>query len=135
MLKISDGAAPATFLPLTGFRSTGISLRAETVDGTHLQSPGWREQVASAGLSTARISARGLFTGDAGILVARDAFFARTSADWQITVPGLGTLQGPFRLTRFDLTGPYTGEINLSLTLQSAGEITLDYTETQGETP
>lgn len=80
-----------------------------------------------AGLSAARVSARGLFTGDAGILTARDAFFARTSADWQITLPGLGTLQGPFRLTRFDLTGPYTGEINLSLTLQSAGEITLDH--------
>ncbi|WP_306251001.1 phage tail protein [Parvularcula sp. IMCC14364] len=125
VLKISDGQSPAGFLPVTGFSATSISLRTETVEATHLHSPGWREQVPGAGLNFARLTARGLFTTNPGMTQARKAFFDGQAPDWQVTLPGIGQLAGPFRLTRFDLTGPYAGEVQAALTLQSAGKITL----------
>jgi TP901-1 family phage major tail protein len=47
-----------------------------------------------------------------------------TIRDWQVVVPDFGTVEGPFQITSFELTGRHDGEVAFELALESAGELT-----------
>ena len=124
LLKVdSDGAG--TFTTVAGMRSRGITFNAETVDVTHAESAGrWRELLAGAGAKHAKVTGAGIFKDAASDAIVSDYFFNGTIRDWQVIIPDFGTVEGPFQIAAFDLTGRHDGEVSFELSLESAGELT-----------
>ena len=125
LLKIGDGASPEVFNAIGGLRTRTLSLNAETVDITHSQSSGgWRELLAGAGVRDASVAGAGVFLNDAAAETVRVAFFSGEIKNWQIIIPGFGTIEGAFQIANLDYAGEYAGEATMSLALQSAGALT-----------
>ncbi len=124
LLKV-DSNGTGSFTTVAGLRSRAIAFNAETVDITHQESAGqWRELLAGAGVRSARLSGSGIFKDAASDEQIRSYVFDGTIPDWQVIIPDFGTVQGPFQITSFELTGRHDGEVAFELSLESAGELT-----------
>ena len=124
LVKI-DMTGDGMFAPAAGLRATRISLNAETVDVTSLESTGgWRELLGGAGVKTASISGSGVFKDEATDERARQIFFDGETPGFQVIVPGFGTLEGPFQITSIEYAGSHNGEATYELSLASAGALT-----------
>lgn len=120
LLKAADGAG--AFVTVAGLRARQIAFNAETVDVTHAESAGrWRELLAGAGVRRAAISGSGVFKDEASDELVRQLFFDGAIRDWQIVVPGFGTMVGPFQLASLEYRGDHAGEVTFDLSLESAG--------------
>ncbi|MBR2655133.1 MAG: phage major tail protein, TP901-1 family [Loktanella sp.] len=123
LIKI-DMTGDDQFETLAGLRATRISLNAETVDVTSLESTGgWRELLGGAGVKTAAISGSGVFKDADTDERARQIFFAGLTPCFQVIIPGFGTLQGPFQITGIDYSGSHNGEASYDISLASAGAL------------
>ncbi|MEM7295560.1 MAG: phage major tail protein, TP901-1 family [Pseudomonadota bacterium] len=121
LVKIDMNGA-GSFSTVAGLRTTSISFNAETVDVTHLNSPGgWRELLGGAGIRSCAISGSGVFTDDTTDERVRAIFFAGETPNFQIVVPDFGTIEGPFQLTALEYAGTHNGEATYTLSLASAG--------------
>ena len=84
----------------------------------------WRELIATAGVKSMEIAVSGVFIDDTYInqviAYAKDC----TIRNWQWIHTAIGTFQGAFQVTDFELGAEYNGAVTFSFTLQSAGEIT-----------
>jgi TP901-1 family phage major tail protein len=124
LLKV-DGDGLGNFMTVAGLRSRSLAFNSETVDITHAESAGqWRELLAGAGARHARVTGAGIFKDAASDALIRAYVFAGTIRDWQIVVPDFGTVEGPFQIAAFELTGRHDGEVAFELSLESAGELT-----------
>lgn len=124
LLKI-DADGLGAFETVAGLRSRTLAFNAETVDVTHQESAGqWRELLAGAGVKSARVTGSGIFKDAASDAAIREIFFAGQIRSWQIVVPDFGTVEGPFQIGSFELTGRHDGEVSFDLALESAGELT-----------
>ena len=124
LLKV-DSTGSGSFVTVAGLRSRSIAFNAETVDITHQESAGqWRELLAGAGVRNARVTGSGIFKDAASDELVRSYVFGGTIRDWQVVVPDFGTVEGPFQITSFELTGRHDGEVAFELSLDSAGELT-----------
>ncbi len=124
LLKV-DADANGTFVTVAGLRSRAIAFGAETVDVTHSESAGrWRELLAGAGARNARVSGAGIFKDAASDEIVRSYVFEGTIRSWQIVIPDFGTVEGPFQITAFELSGRHDAEVAFELTLESAGLLT-----------
>lgn len=124
LLKIGDGGAPESFAVIGGLRAKTLSLNTQTVDITHSQSAGgWRELLAGAGVRQASVSGAGVFLSDASAEETRSVFFSELARNWQIIIPGFGTIEGPFLIANLDYAGDHDREAAMSLTLESAGAL------------
>lgn len=123
LLKV-DSTGAGAFTTVAGLRSRTIAFNAETVDVTHQESAGqWRELLAGAGAKAARITGAGIFKDAASDALIRTYVFDGTIHDWQVVIPDFGTVEGPFQITSFELTGRHDGEVAFDLSLESAGEL------------
>jgi TP901-1 family phage major tail protein len=124
LVKI-DMTGNGLFETAAGLRATRISLNAETVDVTSLESTGgWRQLLGGAGVKTASISGSGVFKDEDTDERARQIFFDGETPDFQVIVPGFGTLEGAFQITSIEYAGSHNGEATYELSLASAGELT-----------
>jgi TP901-1 family phage major tail protein len=99
-------------------------LQRATVDITDQESAGrWRELLEGAGIKTARITGSGIFKDAASDETLRNYFFADTVSDWQVIVPDLGTVEGPFQVATLEYGGQHDGEVTFDLGLESAGAL------------
>jgi TP901-1 family phage major tail protein len=123
LLKIdSDGLG--AFETVAGLRSRSLSFNMEVVDITHQESAGqWRELLAGAGAKSARIAGSGIFKDAASDSAIRQAFFDGLIRTWRVVIPDFGTVEGPFQITSFELTGRHDGEVAFDIALESAGEL------------
>ena len=123
LVKI-DMTGDGLFETAAGLRATRFSLNAETVDITSLESTGgWRELLGGAGVKTAAISGSGVFKDAATDERARQIFFDGETPDFQVIVPGFGTIDGPFQITSIEYAGSHNGEATYELSLASAGAL------------
>jgi len=123
LVKI-DMTGDGAFETLAGLRATRISLNAESVDVTSLESSGgWRELLAGAGVKTAAISGSGVFKDADSDERARQIFFDGETPDFQVIIPDFGTVQGAFQITSVEYAGSYNGEATYELSLASAGAL------------
>lgn len=76
-----------------------------------------------AGIKTARISGSGVFKDAASDETVRQYFFDGTIRDWQVVVPELGTVEGPFQVASLEYAGQHDGEVSFDLGLESAGAL------------
>ncbi len=124
LLKLGDGEVSETFAIIGGLRTKTLSLNAQSVDVTHSQSSGgWRELLAGAGVRQASVSGAGVFLNDAAAESVRAVFFASEARNWQVIVPGFGTIEGPFLIANLDYAGEHDREASMSLALESAGAL------------
>lgn len=118
---IGDGS----FETLAGLRAQRLSLNAEQVDVTSLDSAGgWRELLAGAGVKSASISGSGVFRDAATDARARAIFFDAIMPDFQVIVPDFGTIEGPFQITAIEYAGSHNGEATYEIAMASAGALT-----------
>ena len=123
LVKI-DMTGDGQFETAAGLRATRLSLNTETVDVTSLESEGgWRELLGGAGVKTASISGSGVFKDAATDERARQIFFDGETPDFQLIVPGFGTLEGSFQITSIEYAGSHNGEATYELSLASAGAL------------
>jgi TP901-1 family phage major tail protein len=119
-----DLTGDGTFETIAGLRATRISFNAETVDATSLESAGWRELLAGAGVRSASISGSGVFRDAATDERARAIFFNGEMPDFQVVIPDFGVVEGPFQIASIEYSGSHNGEASYELSLASAGVLT-----------
>lgn len=122
LLKIYDGAAQR-FDTVAGLRATRIAFGAETVDVTSVESSGWRELLAGAGVRSATVSGSGVFRDDATDERMRAIFFTGQAPAFQVVIPDFGIVEGPFQITALEYAGTYDGEASYEVSLASAGAL------------
>ena len=123
LVKISDGAGG--FTTVAGLRTRRLSFNAETVDITNAESANrWRELLDGAGVKRASVSGSGLFKDESSDALMRQTFFDGTIANYQIVIPGFGTVAGLFQITSLEFAGEHNGEVTYDVALESAGELT-----------
>ncbi len=44
--------------------------------------------------------------------------FDGTIRDWQVVIPDFGTVEGPFQIASFEITGRHDGEVAFELSLE-----------------
>ena len=97
LVKIGDGGSPETFTTVAGLRATTLSFNAQTVDVTNADSVDqWRELLAGAGVKSASFSGSGVFKDAASDESLHASFFNQTTPNFQIVIPGFGTISGAF---------------------------------------
>jgi TP901-1 family phage major tail protein len=122
LLKLDSGGG--AFVTVAGLRSKRIAFNSETVDVTDADSAGrWRELLAGAGVQRAAASGSGIFKDAQSDALIRTKFFAGEISEWQLAVPGFGTITGPFQITSLEYTGTHDGEVTFEMALESAGAI------------
>lgn len=123
LIKV-DMLGDGTFETIAGLRAQRISLNAETVDVTSLESQGgWRELLAGAGVRSAGITGSGVFRDANTDIRARQIFFDALLQDFQVIVPSFGIIEGPFQITALEYSGTFNGEATFEMSLASAGAL------------
>jgi TP901-1 family phage major tail protein len=123
LLKI-DMNGENLFETVAGLRATRLSLNAEAVDVTTLESQGgWRELLAGAGVRSAAITGSGVFKDEGSQERVRALFFAGEIPRIQVIVPAFGTIEGPFQIAAIDYAGTFDGEATFEISLASAGAL------------
>ena len=123
LIKV-DMTGSGSFTTIAGLRAQRISLNAETVEVTSLDSAGgWRELLAGAGVKSAQISGSGVFRDANTDERARQIFFDAEMPAFQVIVPSFGIIQGAFQITALEYSGTYNGEATFEMTLASAGAL------------
>lgn len=121
LLKVEDGAG--RFETVAGLRATRIAFGAETVDVTSVESAGWRELLASAGVRSASVTGSGVFRDEATDERVRGLFFAGAAPAWRVVIPDFGVVEGPFQITSLEYAGTFDGEATYEVSLSSAGAL------------
>lgn len=123
LIKV-DMLGDGTFETIAGLRAQRISLNAETVDVTSLESQGgWRELLAGAGVRSAGITGSGVFRDANTDIRTRQIFFDALLQDFQVIVPSFGIIEGPFQITALEYSGTHNGEATFEMSLASAGAL------------
>jgi TP901-1 family phage major tail protein len=113
------------FETVAGLRATRLSLNAEQVDVTSLESAGgWRELLSGGGVKSAAISGSGIFRDAATDERARLIFFDGATPDFQVVIPDFGIVKGAFQITSIDYAGNHDGEATYEMSMASAGALT-----------
>ena len=126
LLKIdTDGLG--SFVTVAGLRARRLAFNSETVDITDSESAGrWRELLAGAGVQRASVSGSGIFKDQASDASIRTRFFDAAIVDWQVVIPGFGTVEGPFQITALEYSGSHDGEVAFEIALESAGAVSFE---------
>jgi TP901-1 family phage major tail protein len=124
LLKV-DTTGAGVYVTVAGLRAHTLSFNTDTVDSTSQESVGaWRELLAGAGIKTANIKGQGIFKNATTDATVRGYFFNATIVNWQVIIPGFGTVTGPFQITALDFSGRHDGEVTFDMSLESAGLLT-----------
>jgi TP901-1 family phage major tail protein len=124
LLKL-DSTGTGTYITVAGLRANTLTFNSEVVDASAQDSAGaWKELLAGAGLKSAQIKGQGIFKNAASDATIRSYFFNGTIVNWQVMIPGFGTVTGPFQIAALDFSGRHDGEVTFDLSLVSAGQLT-----------
>lgn len=127
LIKHGNQASPEVFTAVAGIRTTSVTFGTEQVDITSADDTSkWRQLLAGAGIMSMSISGSGVWKADAAAIAARTrAMNANQYIDnWQVVIPGLGTFSGAFLVSGLKFGGSFKAEVDVDLTLESAGDIT-----------
>jgi TP901-1 family phage major tail protein len=109
---------------VAGLRTKTLSFNSGMVDISNSDSPNkWRQLLAGAEIKSVSLSGDGIFSEAASAEKLRGHFFGGTIPRFQVIVPGFGTIVGLFQITKLDFGGEYNKETTLSISLESAGEM------------
>jgi TP901-1 family phage major tail protein len=119
-----DNTGGGSYQTVGGVRTRSLKINSELVDVTNSDSTNqWREALATAGVKSVEIAVSGIFIDDTYINQVIAYVNACTIRNWQWVHSAVGTFQGAFQVTDFELGAEYNGSVTFSFTLQSAGEV------------
>ncbi|EKE43649.1 Phage major tail protein [Oceaniovalibus guishaninsula JLT2003] len=119
-----DMTGTGTFQTVAGLRATRLAFNAQSVDVTSLESTGgWRELLGGAGVKSAALTGSGIFKDASTDARARSVFFDGAVPEFQIVIPGFGTVKGPFQITGLEYAGAHDGEATFEMSMASAGAL------------
>ena len=123
LIKVDmDGGG--TFETLAGLRATRITLNAETIDVTNMESAGgWRELLEGGGVRSAAVTGSGVFRDQASDERARAIFFGSEMPAFQVIIPDFGVMEGAFQIASIEDSGNHDGEAVYEMALASGGQI------------
>ena len=122
-----DLTGAGQFETVAGLRATRLTFNQESVDVTSLESEGgWRELIGGAGVKSAAISGSGVFKDASTDERARQIFFDGETPNFQVIIPGFGTVEGPFMISSVEYAGSHNGEATYELAMASAGALTFE---------
>lgn len=108
-----------------GMRTTSLSINSETVDVTTADNANrWRELLPATGIKTMSITLSGVLKDVAAHDQLLDDVIAQTADEYGIILDSLGFFEGNFQVSQFESSGEYNNEVNYSVTLESAGDVT-----------
>jgi TP901-1 family phage major tail protein len=114
-----------TYTTVGGLRQKSFQLNSQSVDVTDADSAGrWRELMMDAGVRSMSVSGSGIFKDSASENAVLTEHLAGTTPNFQMVVPGLGTFQGAFGIPSIGQQGNHDGEVQFSMSFESAGQIT-----------
>lgn len=120
-IRIYQGTGSTRTL-IAGARSDSVSINNQAIDGTDKASDGWRELLADASLRTVDMTVEGLLDGDTLLAAA----FGETTdllGDYTIDISGLGTCEGSFHFSSFEIGAPHDDGATFTATIASAGVV------------
>ena len=123
LLKIGDGASPATYETVAGLRTTQMSINGDTVVVTHKESGGWRELLSGAGTRSVSVSASGIFLGSDAESQVRYHALTGTLDQYELSFEDGARMRGAFLVQRLDYSGDFNGERTYALQLESSGAV------------
>ncbi len=124
MLLKLDATGSGSFTTVAGLRTRSLSFNAAIIEITDSESAGrWRELLSGGGVKRASVSGAGIFKDQASDEAVRGLFFGGTLCNWQLVIPGFGTVAGPFQITSLQFSADYAGEVTFELSLESAGQL------------
>jgi TP901-1 family phage major tail protein len=122
LLKVGTGGPAVT---VGAMRTTRFTVNGEAVDVTNKDSAGWRELLAGAGKASVTVQASGLLSGNAQASDFVSRVIAKSLDAYTVIFDNGDKLEGSFQCASFEAAGEHDGEQTYSLTLESAGAITL----------
>lgn len=106
-------------------RTLSLSFNSETVDVTSADDTNrWRQLLAASGTKSASVSFAGVLKDVATHNQMVVDLIAQTVDAYGVVISTLGTLDGNWQLTQFEVSGEYNGEAQYTMTLESAGDLT-----------
>jgi TP901-1 family phage major tail protein len=125
IVSIKNNAGTPAYEPVLGLRTRAIKFNSESVDITNVDSTNqWRELLDATGIKSASISGDGVFKDNTASEEVREAFFAGSHRDWKFDIPDFGDFVMSGRITELTFTGGYNDAVTVSVTIESAGEVT-----------
>ncbi|MGB3042450.1 MAG: phage tail tube protein [Xanthobacteraceae bacterium] len=120
VIKRGDGASPEAFTFVCGFRSSTFQMSNAQIDTTvpSCTNPG-DPLIATArpGRQTIQFSGDGLFdNNEIGKQVVEDVQNQSIDVNYQVIVPGVGTWEGPWFISDFQLNGGMEDPLSFSAT-------------------
>ena len=122
LVKI-DMTGGGVYETAAGLRATRMTFNAETIDVTTIESGGWRELLAGAGVKSAAVSGSGVFKDETTDERVRQIFFDGETPNFQLVIPDFGVVEGAFLITSIEYAGNHDGEATFDLALASAGTL------------
>ena len=125
MLLRLDQTGAGSFLTVAGLRTRSLAFNAASIDITDAESVGrWRELLSGGGIKRASLSGAGIFKDQISDAQIRSLFFDGTIRQWQLVIPGFGTVEGAFQIVALEFSADHAGEVTFDIALESAGELT-----------
>ncbi len=125
ILKIGDGASPASFTTVAGVLAKTMTINNEQVNITTDDTAPWRRLLAGAGERSMTISGNGINKDDAQLNSIRTLALNGELEDFQIVEPSGDIFEGQFQVASFEQSGDSTAANLFSISLESGGPITL----------
>ncbi|WP_036305389.1 phage major tail protein, TP901-1 family [Methylopila sp. 73B] len=126
LLKLNT--VSTTFVTVGGAREATITINNEAVDVTSSDDAGIRKLLEGAGVNSISVKMSGVYIDDAPSTAIRSAAMTNAHKKFQIVMPktsGTYVYEGLFMIASLEEAGTYNGMITYSLTLESAGAVTL----------
>lgn len=129
-LDMTDtGSGTHTFqalVTIAGLRSNSFNLNGETVDVTTKDSTNqWRELKDGAGVVSMSVSGSGIFDDNSNVIALRAAVISRAADTYSVVFESGDEYYGLFQVTSIEQAGEFNDGLTYSVSLESAGEITL----------
>ena len=126
MLLEIDFAGSGTFETLGGIVSRTITFEGSAVDVTNQDSEGnWQEMLAGVASKKVSISGEGKFKSGPAAVRLMQAWLNEEGQGFmfEVILPGLGTLRGPFVMGNLEYSGEQEDVMMASIALNSSGPL------------
>lgn len=110
---------------IAGLNEASFSASGETIDTTTFNSNGWKEKMQ--GLKEFSMSLSGFYEPNDtnGQVALRDAWLNGTTVTVDYLVDGTNGFQGSYLVTSFEIGSGVSGEVSVSIELESTGALTI----------
>lgn len=117
----------STYVAIGGAREVTLTINNEPVDITNSDDAGIRKLLEGAGVNSISVKFQGVYVEDAAAAAIRTDASVNAHRNYQFVMPGTAskTYQGSFMVANYEEGGTYNGSATSSLTLESAGAVTI----------